>query len=184
MTEQWKPVAGFEHGYEVSNQGRVRSLDRITDRGRKWRGRMMTAAAMPRGYLTVSLWREGKQYTRLIHRLVLSTFIGPPPDGTEALHADGNPANNVLSNLSWGTHSENQLDQIEHGTHHHASKEQCSNGHPYNEENTYHYPGKAHRACRICRREWNRQWREANPDRLRELTRKADARYRAKRKAA
>lgn len=154
--ETWKPIPGYEGAYEVSDLGNVRSLDRITDRGRKWRGRAMTPTAMRNGYMLVTLWRDGAQRTRLVHRLVLTAFVGAPEDGTEALHADGNRANNALANLAWGTHAENQRDQLRHGTHANAAKDQCSAGHDYDEVNTYHYPGRIKRGCRTCRREYSR----------------------------
>lgn len=150
--ERWLPVVGYEGRYEVSDLGRVRSLSRVRSHGRKWRGRVLQPWAMPRGYLVVNLWFDNKQQPSLVHRLVLSAFIGPAPEGTEGRHGDGNPANNNLTNLSWGTHSENQLDQVAHGTHVNASKEACPAGHPYTEANTYVYPGRPHRGCRTCRR--------------------------------
>lgn len=157
--ETWRPIPGYEGAYEVSDRGRVRSLDRITDRGRRWKGRLMTPCALQNGYLIVTLWREGKQRSPLVHRLVLTAFVGQPTEGTEGRHLDGNRCNNVLSNLSWGTHSENQYDQILHGTHLNASKTHCPANHPYDEANTYVYPGRAHRGCRACRREHARAHR-------------------------
>lgn len=160
-SERWLPVSGYEGSYEVSDLGRVRSLDRITDRGRKWRGRVMSPAPMrSNGYLIVSLWRDGSQRTTLVHRLVLSAFVGPAPDGAEGLHGDGDPENNKLTNLSWGTHSENEMDKVRHGTHPHARKTHCPQGHPYDDENTYVYPGRAHRGCRTCRREYMRNYKQ------------------------
>lgn len=157
--EVWASVPGFEGAYEVSSLGRVRSLDRVTDRGRKWKGKLMSPSTMPRGYQVVTLWRDGKQETALVHRLVLFAFVGDAPAGMEALHGDGDPANNRRSNLSWGTHSENQYDQVAHGTHTKSSKMSCPSGHPYDEKNTYTYPGpRAHRGCRTCRREYMRRW--------------------------
>ncbi len=152
--ERWRPVVGYEGAYEVSDLGRVRSLDRVTDRGRKWRGRMMSPCPLQNDYVIVTLWREGKQRSPLVHRLVLAAFVGPAPDGHEALHRDGNRANNQLSNLAWGTHSENEYDKVSHGTHRQASKTHCPSGHPYSPENTI--PGRRHRMCRTCRREWGR----------------------------
>lgn len=185
MDERWLPLPGYEGIYAVSDQGRVQSLDRITDRGRKWKGRILSPATMPSGYRTVSLWRNGKQTTALVHRLVLLSFVGPCPDGMEGLHKLGDPGDNRLSNLAWGTHSENQFDQVSHGTHTKASKTACPAGHPYDAENTYIYPGdRAHRACRKCRAANLRAWTAANPERARELSRDALARYRAKKKAA
>jgi hypothetical protein len=180
VPEQWKSIPGYEGSYEASNLGRIRALDRITDRGRKWKGQMMTPATMPRGYQVVTLWRGGKKKTALVHRLVLFAFVGPAPEDTEALHGNGNPADNSLGNLSWGTHSENQLDQVSHGTHVNASKDSCPAGHPYDDANTYFYPGGPHRACRQCRRENLRRWTAANPERAREISAAAMARYRAK----
>jgi hypothetical protein len=159
--EQWRPVVGYEGSYEVSDFGNVRSLNRITDRGRQWRGRLMSPAPMgPSGYLIVTLWRDGSQRTHLVHRLVLSAFVGPAPEGAEGLHGIGGPADNRLSNLAWGTHSENQFDQVAHGTHGHASKTHCPQNHPYDDENTYVYPGRAHRGCRACRREHTRNYKQ------------------------
>lgn len=158
MTENWRAIPGHEGSYEVSDLGRVRSLDRITDRGRRWRGRMMTPYPMRNGYLIVTLWRQGKQRTWLVHRLVLSAFVGLPAEGDEGLHRDGDQTNNTLANLAWGTHSDNQFDQVAHGTHAHASKTECPQGHAFTEENTYFYPGKPHRACRTCRRDYSREY--------------------------
>lgn len=155
--EEWRGIPGYIGSYEVSNQGRVRSLDRVTDRGRRWRGRIMTPATMPRGYQVVTLWRDGKQRTQLVHRLVLMAFVGTPPKDAEGLHRDGDPANNNLTNLDWGTHSDNQFDQVAHGTHPNASKDRCPAGHLYDEKNTYVYPGRPHRGCRACRRDYSRE---------------------------
>ena len=180
--EHWSPIPGYAGAYEASDHGRVRALDRITDRGRKWRGQMLTPASMPRGYQVVTLWRDGKQKTALVHRLVLFAFVGPEPEGMEGLHKNGNPYDNSLGNLAWGTHSENQLDQVMHGTHPNASKDVCPSGHAYDEANTYHYPGSPHRACRKCRRENLRRWKLENPERAREIARKAEQRHRDKKK--
>lgn len=159
MNEQWRSIPGYEGIYEASSDGRVKSLTRITDRGRKWQGRILRPAVMPSGYRIATLWRNGKQRTVLVHRLVLLAFVGEPPSSTEALHADGDRSNNTLANLSWGTHSRNQLDQVAHGTHCNASKLACLAGHPYDEQNTYTYPGRNKRGCRACRRLWVAQAR-------------------------
>jgi len=169
LTERWLPIPGYEQSYEVSDHGRIRALDRITDRGRMWKGQMMTPATMPTGYQTVTLWQDGKQKTALVHRLVLSAFSGPAPEGTEGLHGNGDPSDNSLANLSWGTHSENQFDQVSHGTHANATKDICPSGHPYDDANTYFYPGKPHRACRECRRTYQRQYQRMLRTRAAEL---------------
>ncbi len=64
----------------------------------------------------VGLHKNGVSNIRLVHRVVLETFIGPPPDKTMACHRDGNRRNNRLENLYWGTSQENQQDRIKHGT--------------------------------------------------------------------
>lgn len=157
--ERWLPVVGYEGRYEVSNLGRVRSLDRVTRHGRRRKGRMLKPTPMPRGYQLVNLWLDNSPRMWLIHRLVLTAFVGPAPEGTEALHGIGGPGNNTLPNLRWGTHSENQFDQVAHGTHANAAKESCGAGHPFSEANTYRFPGRNHRACRQCRRDYMRNYR-------------------------
>lgn len=67
------------------------------------------------GYLTVGLTRDGKQYTRRIHRLVLDAFVGLRPKGMQSLHDDGNRQNNRPDNLSWGTPLKNAEDRDRHG---------------------------------------------------------------------
>ena len=87
MNEIWKPVKGYEGYYEVSNEGRVRGLDRY-----------------------VKNPAHGKNFQ--IHRLVLETFVGECPEGMECCHYDDDCANNNLSNLRWDTHENNVLDRI------------------------------------------------------------------------
>lgn len=59
---------------------------------------------------------NGRHVKRYVHRLVLEAFVGPCPEGMQCRHLDGNPRNNNLENLCWGTPTENQADKIEHGT--------------------------------------------------------------------
>lgn len=138
MTETWRPVAGFDDAYEVSDHGRVRSVDRLietrADRRKRafvrlCRGRVLRPAANPHGYLHVNLHREKKQHTRDVHVLVLRAFVGLPPEGAQGCHNDGNPDNNHLSNLRWDSSSENHLDKVRHGTHHSAARKACPRGH-------------------------------------------------------
>lgn len=63
------------------------------------------------------------------HVVVLEAFVGPRPSGHEALHLDANRANASLSNLKWGTRSENQLQRVADGHHHLANKTHCKRGH-------------------------------------------------------
>lgn len=112
MTEEWRPVVGFEGLYEVSDQGRVRSAPRP-----KTRGGLLRPGGHRSGHLHVVLSRAGRVCTRQVHRLVLEAFTGPCPEGQECRHLNGDPADNRHVNLCWGTRSENVQDMIRHGTH-------------------------------------------------------------------
>jgi len=124
--ERWLPVVGFEGMYEVSDRGRVRSIDRTQTYHRidqysgdyitvirHLRGRILRPAAADSGHLSVVLGRSGG--TKQIHALVLSAFVGPCPKGSEGCHRDDVPSNNNLDNLRWGTRSENLLDAVRNG---------------------------------------------------------------------
>lgn len=117
MLERWKPAPGFEWGYEVSDCGRVRGIDRALSDGRRWKGRLLTPKAGEQGHKCVCLRLPGepKRYP-LVHRLVLSAFIGPCPDGYQGAHNNGDATDNRLSNLRWDTPSGNHADKILHGT--------------------------------------------------------------------
>lgn len=153
MTETWLPVPGYEGIYEVSDLGRVRSLDRIDRCGRQLYGRVLKLRNDKDGYQQFHAGGSPRRILR-VHRLVLLAFTGAPAGvSTECLHIDGNPANNRLANLRWGTVSENIADQIRHGTHRNSSKTHCPSGHAYDEANTYIHPVTGWRACRACARE-------------------------------
>lgn len=160
--EIWKPIPGYEGHYEVSSHGRVRSLDRTVQRKdgqtQRLKGRMMALKKTRNGYFLVGLRREGeKQRFKLVHRLVLEAFVGPCPDGMETLHGDGNPENNRLSNLHWGSLSENNLDTVKHGRHVNANKTHCPRGHELLLENTTESGRKdGRRRCLACHRARNR----------------------------
>lgn len=149
QNERWLPVPGFEGAYEVSDWGRVRSLNRIvttkTGIKRRYQGRVLTPFASPSGHLRVNLGPAGKL---LVHRLVLEAFIGPCPSGQECCHDDGDPANNHLGNLRWDSRSENHLDRVRHGTHHQAAKTHCPRGHALASPNLV--PSQIQRGKRIC----------------------------------
>lgn len=68
------------------------------------------------GYLKVIINKMGRRYNRLIHRLVLETFIGPCPKGMEGCHNNGDRTDNILDNLRWDTKKNNQADRAKHGT--------------------------------------------------------------------
>ena len=117
MTEQWRDIPGFEGAYQVSDLGRVRSLDRRVrhSEGRHMyflRGRILHPSLTPKGYFQVNLGRAKKMK---VHAPVMLTFIGPYPKGLEIRHLNGIPGDNRLVNLEYGTRSRNALDVKWHG---------------------------------------------------------------------
>lgn len=119
MTEEWKPIVGYEGFYEISSLGRVRSLDRIDSMGRVRNGRIKATPIdkTSTGYRFVRLCKGGIAKKVDVHVLVLEAFVGPRPcPSMEACHGDGNRANPVLSNLRWDTPSGNAGDRWKHGT--------------------------------------------------------------------
>lgn len=108
MTDEiWKPILGFEGYYEVSNLGRVRSVDRYDRRGYLQKSHLLSPSLKKTGYEEVHLYVNHKQYTFSIHRLVAKAFINNPREVKCVNHIDGNKRNNVVSNLEWCTHGEN-----------------------------------------------------------------------------
>lgn len=150
-TERWLPIPGHEGRYEVSDLGRVRSLAQTTRDGRRLKPRLLSGRPQTSGHLAALLTTDGVSRNALVHRLVLFAFVGPPPPGMHALHSDGDPANNRLSNLRWGTPSENSLDAVRHGVHPQARKTHCKHGHAFTPENT-RLDSRNARACRSCER--------------------------------
>ena len=106
MKEIWKDIEGYEGYYQVSNLGRVRSVERIVNR-KKLKGKFISYGRDTKGYLFVNLSKENKQKTARVHRLVAQAFI-PKIDGKDYIdHIDGSRDNNNVSNLRWCTHKEN-----------------------------------------------------------------------------
>jgi hypothetical protein len=101
--EKWKAIPGFEGLYEVSDQGRVRNQTRLLRPSKQQRGHMLVAL--------------GATAQRYVHRLVLEAFVGPASDGMECRHLNGDPADNRLCNLAWGTRLENFADRTRLGEH-------------------------------------------------------------------
>jgi NUMOD4 motif-containing protein/HNH endonuclease len=164
MTEVWRPIPGYVGAYDVSNLGRVRSVDRVitrmTKRGpvpARLRGRVLRTNRTRGGYLTVTLGGR----TVYVHALVLSTFVGPRPAGKQAAHWDGDRSNNRLGNLRWASPSENNLEKARHGTLRQAS---CRRGHRYTPDNTKLRRGR--RVCRTCLSERRRRYRQARRDEM------------------
>lgn len=128
--ERWLPVSGFEGYYEVSDRGRVRSLDRASRNSlgvlRFYTGVVLKQQSDPNGYSIVGLAKDGVQKSVSVGHIVLTAFVGPCPEGMECCHYDNDRANSDVLNLRWDTHSSNMLDQVKHGTHAKRKVESCS----------------------------------------------------------
>lgn len=121
MCEIWRSVSGFDGYYEVSNFGRVRSVDRYIVRKdgvtQKRAGVIKKQAKNNDGYLTVHLSKEGCDKRVGVHILVAKAFVSGYFDGAEVNHIDCNRENNVFSNLEWITHADNVRYAIKQGNH-------------------------------------------------------------------
>ena len=128
--ETWRDVVGYEGVYEVSDHGRVRSVDRVVN-GPK--GQMRIKGKVLRPSLSCRYGRVGLQKNALrkqffVHRLVAAAFIGPLPNEKQVNHIDGDKLNNQSANLEYVTQSENMQHAYRTGlqkaicgaNHHHA----------------------------------------------------------------
>lgn len=148
------PVVGYEGLYEVSDLGEVKT------RGRRGEWAPKALSTDRNGYKRVTLSKDGKKRGRLVHHLVLEAFVGPKFAGMECRHLNGNPGDNQLENLQWGTSSENSFDVVRHGNNLNAEKSHCKNGHEFTPENTNWNSGA--RQCRTCNNARARAFYEAN----------------------
>ena len=107
MTEEWKPVVGYEGYYEVSSLGRVRSVERLVVRKTGQRvvfpGVVLSTFLSPNGRIQVSLWKGNRMKNPQVHRLVAMAFLPNPDNLPEVNHKDENPQNNRVENLEWCT---------------------------------------------------------------------------------
>jgi len=111
--EEWRWVIGYESRYKISDKGRVQSF--LPRGGQTIRGipqnepQRIKKQVLSAGYPTVLLTHKNEHIPKWyrVHRLVLEAFLGPCPDKCEAIHKDGSRTNNHLSNLIWGTRSQN-----------------------------------------------------------------------------
>lgn len=103
--EEWRPIEG-QHGYFISNQGRVWS-------GIRGKGKLLKLRVLPIGYVPIMTRRPEELKPKLyyVHRLVAQAFLGHPPQGAFVNHKNSVRTDNRVENLEWCTHQEN----IEHG---------------------------------------------------------------------
>lgn len=102
MQEEWRDISGYEGLYQVSNTGKVRSMNyRRTRRVAELKQKNV------KGYKYVDLCGESDTRMPSVHRLVIESFVGPCPDGKQVNHIDGDPCNNNILNLEYVTAAEN-----------------------------------------------------------------------------
>ena len=109
--EYWKPIPGYEGLYEASTDGRIRTAEgKKTSNARYairiWKQRILSQKSEARksgGHrdFRVSLWKDGKESTLLVSRLVALTWCDGYEEGLTVNHIDGNPENNASNNLEW-----------------------------------------------------------------------------------
>lgn len=154
--ETWRPVVGFEGLYEVSDFGRVRSLERRGKRSpasRIYGGKVLKPVRQPSGHLRVGLWDTStdRYVIALIHRLVLQAFVGPGDRGLFGCHNDGDPSNNRLGNLRWDTPKGNVEDRLKHGRDYETNRTHCPLGHELVWPNLIlAHLKRGQRDCRAC----------------------------------
>lgn len=98
--EVWKPVKGFEGFYEVSSEGRVRSVDRIDARGQHRKSKIMSVKKI-QNTKKVTFFRDGKSKTFTLKKLVADAFLEIPKANEKLVCVDGNPDNVCAENLKW-----------------------------------------------------------------------------------
>ena len=112
--ENWKPVVGFEGYYEVSDMGRVRSVDRYVNTGIRHsekvhrKGRVLIPHTKRKGYLAVDLSKGNIVKTILVHRIVATAFLPKGENDTQVNHINCNTSDNRVTNLEWCTGEENR----------------------------------------------------------------------------
>lgn len=111
--EAWKDIKGYEGSYQVSDQGRVRSLDRLNSAGKRTKGIIRRQIKNKNGYLYVNLCRSGKSSNCPVHRLVASAFIPNPDNKYTVNHKNENKEDNRVENLEWMS----LLENLRYGTH-------------------------------------------------------------------
>lgn len=114
MIEVWKDIPEYEGLYQVSNFGRIKSLERERKMNIPCHDiavvheRILKPSISGSGYEKVVLSKDATHKTIRVHKLVAQAFVSNPDDKSEINHKDGNKKNNRADNLEWVTSKENQ----------------------------------------------------------------------------
>jgi len=116
VEEEWRVISGYKGFYGVSNRGRVRRVDNNT-KGRRNPEGILSLRTTRGGHYAVCLSLKAQIRQFRVGRLMLEAFTGPPPfPNAEARHRNGNPKDNRIENLCWGSKKDNMADASRHGT--------------------------------------------------------------------
>lgn len=121
MIEIWKDIGGFEGFYQVSNNGNIRSVDRVQINSKgvavHYNGKRMKPIPNSSGYLRVELKSKNKKERWFVHRLVATHFVDNehPEVNIVVNHIDSNFLNNNAANLEWTTHVGNAQHALKAG---------------------------------------------------------------------
>ena len=109
--EEWRDIEDYKGLYQVSNMGRVKSLERTVWNGRGYYVTIHERILKPKkdrgGYLQVHLCKDGKAKFYTVHKLVATVFCENPEGYTEINHKDEDKTNNNADNLEWCSKSYN-----------------------------------------------------------------------------
>ena len=126
VLERWEDIPGYERLYQVSNLGRVKSLEKqyVNSLGRTITRKENLLSLKPtnRNRVKVVLFKDNNRKYIDVHILVALAFIGERPEGYDVCHKDGNPSNNNVNNLRYDTRSENIIDNYRYGSKHSSGK--------------------------------------------------------------
>lgn len=110
---EWRVVKEFPD-YAVSADGQIKRIVAASGTAPE---KILKCSTDSDGYKFIRIYKNGKRKFASLHRLVASEFLDPDPNRTQVAHNDGNPSNNLVSNLRWATNKENCGDKLLHGTH-------------------------------------------------------------------
>lgn len=113
--EVWKPIIDHKELYEVSNYGRVKSLERrvyILNKPCVYKPLILKASLGKRGYYEIKLSVNYTSKVKKIHRLIAEYFIDNPENKPQVNHIDGNKLNNDILNLEWVNNRENSCHKV------------------------------------------------------------------------